>query len=143
MATGSILLPIGAVVSRTGQPSNLGPAMQRVKSSATAPAPYFLQLALDAANLESAMWAFRMPADYAADNALVTLLGGVITRGSILSASSDAAASCGAGSTTALFRGTANRSSSGLAPHVEHRSPTANHMDHVHVSAYGSSGTAL
>ena len=54
MATGSILLPIGAVVSRTGQPSNLGPAMQRVKSSATAPAPYFLQLALDAANLESA-----------------------------------------------------------------------------------------
>jgi hypothetical protein len=30
------------------------PAMQRVKSSATAPAPYFLQLALDAANLESA-----------------------------------------------------------------------------------------
>ena len=102
MATGSILLPIGAVVSRTGQPSNLGPAMQRVKSSDTAPAPYFLQLALDA-NLESAMWAFRMPADYAADNALVTLLGGVITRGSILSASGDAAVSCGAGSTNGAF----------------------------------------
>ena len=103
MATGSILLPIGAAVLPDGSASNLGPAMQRVKSSATAPAPYFLQLALDAANLESTMWAFRMPADYAAGNALVTLLGGVITRGSTLSASDDAAASCGAGSTNGAF----------------------------------------
>jgi hypothetical protein len=33
----------------------------------------------------------------------------------------------------ALFRGPANRSSTGLAPHVEHRSPTVKRMDHVHV----------
>jgi hypothetical protein len=40
----------------------------------------------------------------------------------------------------ALFRGTANRSSAGLAPHVEHRSPTVKRMDHVHVWVYGNTG---
>jgi hypothetical protein len=40
----------------------------------------------------------------------------------------------------ALFRGTAHRSSAGLAPHVEHRSPTAKRMDHVHVWVYGNTG---
>jgi hypothetical protein len=40
----------------------------------------------------------------------------------------------------ALFRGTANRSSAGLAPHVEHRSPTAKPMDRVHVWVYGNTG---
>lgn len=65
MATGSILLTPGAAVLPDGSASNLAPALQRVKSSATAPAPYFLQLAFDASNLESATWSFRMPADYA------------------------------------------------------------------------------
>jgi hypothetical protein len=40
----------------------------------------------------------------------------------------------------ALFRGTANRSLAGLAPHVEHRSPTTKRMDHVHIWVYGNSG---
>jgi hypothetical protein len=40
----------------------------------------------------------------------------------------------------ALFRGTANRSSAGLAPHVEHRSPTVKRLDHVHVWVYGNTG---
>jgi hypothetical protein len=35
----------------------------------------------------------------------------------------------------ALFRGTANRSSAGLAPSVAHRSSTAKHMQYVHVLA--------
>jgi hypothetical protein len=39
-----------------------------------------------------------------------------------------------------MARGTANRSSAGLAPHVEHRSPTVKRMDHVHVWAYGNTG---
>jgi hypothetical protein len=39
--------------------------MQRVKSSAAAPSPYFLQLCFDAAQLEQCMWSFRMPATYA------------------------------------------------------------------------------
>jgi hypothetical protein len=40
----------------------------------------------------------------------------------------------------ALFRGTANRSSAGLAPHVEHRPPTVKRMDHVHAWVCGNTG---
>jgi hypothetical protein len=65
LATGSILLNPGAAIMPDGSASNLAPAIQRSKSSATAPAPYFLQFAFDAANLEAVMWQFRMPADYA------------------------------------------------------------------------------
>jgi hypothetical protein len=63
--------------------------------------------------------------------------GEVITRGSTLPACGDAAASCGAVARMAHFRSTSNRSSAGLAPHVEHRSPTVKRMDHVHVWVYG------
>lgn len=38
--------------------------MQRVKSSASAPGIYFLQLAYDTTTEEWACWSFRMPADY-------------------------------------------------------------------------------
>jgi hypothetical protein len=65
MATGSILLPIGAGVLPDGSASNAAPAIQRVKSSASAPSPYFLQAAFDASTEEQIMWSFRMPADYA------------------------------------------------------------------------------
>lgn len=65
MATGSVLLPIGAAILPDGSASNLAPAMQRVKSSAGAPSPYFLQLAFDGTNTEQCMWSFRMPANYA------------------------------------------------------------------------------
>lgn len=64
MPTGSILLPIGAAVQPDGSASNLAPAVQRVKSSATAPSPYFMQAMFDAAALEQMMWSFRVPADY-------------------------------------------------------------------------------
>ncbi|MFF0867621.1 hypothetical protein ACFYUV_38070 [Nonomuraea sp. NPDC003560] len=64
MATGSIPLAIGAAILPDGSASNAAPAMQRVKSSATAPAPYFLQLAYDAATREQVTWSLRMPADY-------------------------------------------------------------------------------
>jgi hypothetical protein len=37
---------------------------------------------------------------------------------------------------------TVQRSSEGWRPMADRGSPTANHMDHVHVSVYGSSGTA-
>lgn len=65
MATGSILLTPGAAILPDGTADNAAPAVQRVKSSASAPKPYFLQLAFDASTVEQAMWAFRMPADYA------------------------------------------------------------------------------
>lgn len=65
MATGTVVLPIGAGMLPDGSASNLAPAIQRVKSSASAIAPYFLQAAMDAAQEEHLMWAFRMPVDYA------------------------------------------------------------------------------
>lgn len=65
MATGSILLPIAAATPPDGTASNAAPAIQRVKTSAAAPTPYFLQLACDAATKEQVCWSLRMPADYA------------------------------------------------------------------------------
>ena len=65
MATGSIILTPGAANLPDGSASNAAPAMQRVKSSATAPGVYFLQLCFDASTEEWCTWQFRMPADYA------------------------------------------------------------------------------
>jgi hypothetical protein len=65
MATGTILLLPNAAVMPDGTASNLAPAMQRVKSSGTAPGVYLLQLAFDAAADEWCTWSFRCPADYA------------------------------------------------------------------------------
>lgn len=60
-----MILPIPAAVMPDGSASNLGPAMQRVKSSASAPAPYFYQLGFDATAVEQCMWSFRLPTDMA------------------------------------------------------------------------------
>lgn len=65
MATGNVLLTPGAALLPDGSASNLAPALVRVKSSASAPSPYFLHALFDAANLEQLMWQFRMPDDYA------------------------------------------------------------------------------
>jgi hypothetical protein len=65
MATGSVLLTTAAAVMPDGTASNAAPALLRVKSSASAPAPYFLELAFDATTEEQCYWSFRMPADYA------------------------------------------------------------------------------
>lgn len=65
MATGSILLSPGSAVPPDGSASNAAPQLQRVKSSASAPTPYFQQFAFDASTEEQCCWTFRMPADYA------------------------------------------------------------------------------
>jgi hypothetical protein len=65
MATGTILLDIGSAMLPDGSSNNAAPALQRVKSSAAAPTPYFLQAAFDASTNEILMWSFRMPSDYA------------------------------------------------------------------------------
>src|SRR5688500_6193038 len=64
MATGSILCRPGGATLPDGSASNTAPALQRVKSSGTAPGIYFLQLAFDASTEEWCCWDFRMPADY-------------------------------------------------------------------------------
>jgi hypothetical protein len=71
MATGTIILNPGAAVFPDGSASNAAPAMQRVKSSATAPGLYFMQLAYDASTEEWVTFQFRMPADYASAPAAV------------------------------------------------------------------------
>lgn len=65
MATGTINLTPGSAIFPDGSASNLFPAMQRVKSSGSAPGVYFLQLAFDTTNEEWCTWQFTMPADYA------------------------------------------------------------------------------
>jgi hypothetical protein len=65
VATGTVNLTPGAAILPDGSTSNLAPAMQRVKSSGSAPGIYFLQLAFDAGTDEWCTWQFRMPADYA------------------------------------------------------------------------------
>jgi hypothetical protein len=71
MATGTLILTPGAAVLPDGSTSNAAPAMQRIKSSATAPGVYFLQLAFDAASEEWVTFQLRMPADYASGPTLV------------------------------------------------------------------------
>lgn len=65
MATASIPLLIGAATPPDGTANNAAPAIQRAKSSASAPTPYFLQAACDASTKEQLMWACRMPSNYA------------------------------------------------------------------------------
>lgn len=70
MATGTLILPIGAAQLPDGTASNLFPGITRVKSSGTAPGVYFLQANFDAASLEWLTWSFRMPSDYLSDPTL-------------------------------------------------------------------------
>jgi hypothetical protein len=65
VATGTLVLPIGAARVPDGSASNLAPAITSVKSSASAPSPYFLQAAFDAAGTEQIMWSLRAPTNYA------------------------------------------------------------------------------
>lgn len=65
MATNDVLLPPGAAVLPDGSASNLAPALQRRKSSGSAPAIYMLELWFDAAAEEWASWSLRMPSNYA------------------------------------------------------------------------------
>lgn len=65
MTTGTIALNPGSCAFPDGTASNLGPQLARVKSSATAPGPYFFQLNFDAGQTEQVTWQLVMPANYA------------------------------------------------------------------------------
>ena len=65
MTLGNVILPIGASRPPDGTTSNLAPALTAVKGSASAPTPYFMQAAFDAAQTEQLMWVFTVPANYA------------------------------------------------------------------------------
>lgn len=65
MATGSILLSIAGATPPDGSTNNAAPEIIRVKGSASAPAPHFVEARFDAAADEHLWWQFRMPSDYA------------------------------------------------------------------------------
>jgi hypothetical protein len=65
MATGQITLSPGAALTPDGTTTNLAPSLTRMKSSATAPAPYLFLLSFDATVEEWCSWQFRMPPDFA------------------------------------------------------------------------------
>ena len=130
MATASIILPIGAAIPPDGSTNNAAPAIQRVKSSASAPSPYFLQAAFDAATDEMMMWSFRMPVDYASSPVLKVQYKMVsATSGNVIIAAHIAAVSDGdAQDVDAKGFGTVNTSSATAVP------GTAGHIDEISLS---------
>jgi hypothetical protein len=65
MATGRIILPIGAATPPDNSTTNLPAAIRRVKSSATAPSPHFIEAQFADAAINGLHWSFPMPGDYA------------------------------------------------------------------------------
>lgn len=65
MATGTIILAIGAADLPDGSGSNAAPDIKKVKSSASAPSPYFKHALFDDTTKEQLCWSLRMPQDYA------------------------------------------------------------------------------
>ncbi|MER7206332.1 hypothetical protein ABT340_04635 [Streptosporangium sp. NPDC000239] len=127
MATGTITLPLSAATLPDGSSSNAAPALQRVKSSAAAPSPYFLQAAFDATTKEQIMWSFRMPVDYASGPVLkVQYKMASATTGNVIVEGRIAAVSDGdATDVDAKAFGSANSSSAITVP------ATAGYLDEI------------
>lgn len=118
MATGSILLPIGAAVLPDGSASNAAPAIYRRKSTAAAPTPYWLEAAFDASTTERLFWSFRLPADYASTPVMKVLWKmASATTGNVVMTTRVAALSDGEASTAnALALANANVSAATAVP---------------------------
>ena len=136
MATGSILLSPSSAIMPDGSASNAAPALQRVKSSAAAPTPYFFQLAFDASTEEQVCWAFRMPADYASAPVLrvqykmaSATTGGVAFEGRIAAVSDGDAQDVDAKGFAAANVGTATVP--GTAGHLDEVAVTMTNADSV------------
>lgn len=138
MATGSVVLPIGGAILPDGSASNAAPALQRVKSSASAPSPYFLQLAFDASTEEQACWSLRMPADYASAPILkVQYKMASATSGNVIIEGRLAAVTDGdSQDVDAKAFGTANTSSATAVP------GTAGHLDEISLTLTNADSVA-
>lgn len=94
MSVGTIILPIGAADLPDGSASNAAPDIKKVKSSASAPTPYFKHALFDASTREQLYWSFRMPDDYASTPAMKVqykmasaITGNVVIEGRIAATS--------------------------------------------------------
>jgi hypothetical protein len=73
MATGSVILPIGAATLPDGTAGNAAPALLRVQGTEANPKKHFLAASFDPTTDEHVWWSFRMPANYASGGALKLL----------------------------------------------------------------------
>src|SRR5688500_16816225 len=138
MATGTIQLPIGGAILPDGSASNAAPGLVRVKSSASAPSPYFWQLNFDASTEEQCYWSFRMPADYASAPVLkVQYKMASATSGNVIIEGRVAAVTDGdATDVVAKAFGTANTSSATAVP------GTAGHLDEISLTLTNADSVA-
>jgi hypothetical protein len=81
MATGHLILPIGAATLPDGSAGSAAPGITRVKSSAADPKPYFLVAAFDQTTKEQLMWSCQMPADYASAPVMRVMYFTTVTTG--------------------------------------------------------------
>lgn len=65
MATGTILLPVGAATLADGSAGNAAPEIKQLSGSESAPRKSLLTLCFDQATDEHAWWTFQLPAGYA------------------------------------------------------------------------------
>lgn len=130
MATGSILLSPGAAIVPDGSATNAAPQLARVKSSATAPAPYYLQLNFDASTEEWCCWSFRMPADYSSALAckvqykMASATSGDVIWGTQIAAITDGDATDADAKAFAATANTATVTVPGTAGHIDEASIT-------------------
>ncbi len=138
MATGSVLCSIASAILPDGSTTNLAPAIQRVKSSGTAPAPYYLQAAFDAAALEWCCWSFRMPVNYASAPVVkIQYKMASATSGNVILLASLAAVTPGdATDVDAKVFATANTASAATVP------STAGYLDQVSIALTNDDGVA-
>lgn len=61
---GYAILPVLGAVLPDGTTNNAAPRLQRVKSSAAAPAPHFVEAAFDAATDQHLSWVLQLPGNY-------------------------------------------------------------------------------
>jgi hypothetical protein len=127
VATGSVLLTPQSAILPDGSTDNAAPALQRVKSSAAAPSPYFYQLVFDASTVEQCMWAFRMPSNYSSAPVLKVQykMATATTLEVIIEARIAAVTDGDAQDVDANGFGTANTSSATTVP------GTAGHLDEI------------
>lgn len=134
----TVVLPIGGAMLPDGSASNAAPAIQRVKSSASAPSPHFLQLAFDASTDEMCYWSFRMPADYASGPVLkVQYKMASATSGNVIISGRLAAVSDGDSTDVdAKALGTDNTSSATAVP------GTAGYLDEISLTLTNADSVA-
>lgn len=84
MATGTIILSVGAAVPPDGTSGNAAPALQVFQGTETNPKKHGLRAAFDAATDEHLWWAFQVPDNYASGGTVRLLWAANATSGDVV-----------------------------------------------------------